>query len=63
MIEQFSPKQLSEQEVATIVDGIIAETGATSMKDMGKVMGMANGKLAGKADGKTISTIIKARLS
>jgi hypothetical protein len=63
VIEQFLPKQLSEQEVATIVDGIIAETGATSMKDMGKVMGMANGKLAGKADGKTISTIIKARLS
>jgi hypothetical protein len=63
VIEQFLPKQLSEQEVATIVDGIIAETGATSMKDMGKVMGMANGKLAGKADGKMISTIIKARLS
>lgn len=63
VIEQFLPKQLSEQEVAAVVEAIIAETGATTMKDMGKVMGMANGKLAGKADGKTISTIIKARLS
>ncbi len=63
VIEQFLPQQLSEEEVAKVVDAIIAETGAASMKDMGKVMGMANGKLAGKADGKTISTIIKARLS
>jgi hypothetical protein len=63
VIEQFLPKQLSEEEVAKVVDAIIAETGAASMKDMGKVMGMANGKLAGKADGKTISTVVKARLS
>ncbi|MFT5436237.1 MAG: hypothetical protein ACI840_000880 [Ulvibacter sp.] len=63
VIEEFLPQQLSEEEVAKVVDTIIAETGSTSMKDMGKVMGMANGKLAGKADGKTISTIIKARLS
>ncbi|MDC1326944.1 GatB/YqeY domain-containing protein [Ulvibacter sp.] len=62
VIEKFLPQQLSEEEVAKVVDAIIAETGATSMKDMGKVMGMANGKLAGKADGKTISTIVKARL-
>jgi uncharacterized protein YqeY len=63
VIEQFLPAQMSEEEVKTVVDSIITETGATSMKDMGKVMGMANTKLAGKADGKTISTIVKARLS
>ncbi|MBL4663232.1 MAG: GatB/YqeY domain-containing protein [Flavobacteriaceae bacterium] len=63
VIEAFLPEQMSEEEVAKIIDEIIAQTGAASMKDMGKVMGMANGKLAGKADGKTISTIIKQRLS
>jgi hypothetical protein len=63
VIEQFLPKQLSEAEVTKVIDAIIAETGASSMQDMGKVMGLANGKLAGKADGKTISTIVKARLS
>jgi uncharacterized protein len=63
VIEQFLPKQLSEEEVAKVVDVIIAETGASSMKDMGTVMGMANERLAGKADGKTISTVVKDRLS
>ena len=63
VIEKFLPEQMSEAEVAKIVDEIIAQTGAASMKDMGKVMGMANAKLAGKADGKTISTVVKARLS
>ncbi len=63
IIENFLPDQLSEEEVATVVDEIIAQTGAESMKDMGKVMGMANKKLAGQADGKTISGIVKARLS
>jgi len=63
VIEQFLPKQLSEEEVAKVVDVIIAETGASSMKDMGTVMGMANERLAGKADGKTISTVVKERLS
>ena len=63
IIENFLPAQLSEEEVAKVVDEIIAETGADSMKDMGKVMGMANKKLVGKADGKTISTIVKQRLS
>ncbi len=63
VIEQFLPEQLSEEEVTKVVDGIIAQTGASSMKDMGKVMGMANSKLAGKADGKTISGIVKARLA
>ncbi len=63
VIEQFLPQQLSEEEVIKIVDAIIAETGASSMADMGKVMGLASAKLAGKADGKTISTAVKARLS
>ncbi len=63
VIEQFLPEQLSEEEVAKIVDEIITQTGASSMKDMGKVMGMTNSKVAGKADGKTISGIVKARLS
>ncbi|MCW9038691.1 GatB/YqeY domain-containing protein [Altibacter sp.] len=63
VIEQFLPEQLSEEEVAKIVNEIIAQTGATSMKDMGKVIGMANSRLAGKADGKTIATVVKSRLS
>lgn len=63
IIEQFLPQQLSEDEVGKIVDEIIAETGASSMADMGKVMGLATAKVAGKADGKTISTAVKKRLS
>jgi len=63
VIERFLPEQLSEEEVAKVVDEVIAQTGAISMKDMGKVMGMANAKLAGKADGKTISGVVKQRLS
>ncbi|HAT65298.1 MAG TPA: glutamyl-tRNA amidotransferase [Flavobacteriaceae bacterium] len=63
VIEQFLPKQLSEAEVEKVVVDIIAKTGASSMADMGKVMGMASGQLAGKADGKTISTIVKSKLS
>ncbi|MFN2260973.1 MAG: GatB/YqeY domain-containing protein [Psychroflexus sp.] len=63
VIEQFLPAQLSEAEIDTTVKEIIAETGATSMKDMGKVMGLASQKLAGQADGKTISKIVKANLA
>jgi len=63
VIEQFLPEQLSEEEVAKMVDEVIAQTGASSMKDMGKVMGIVNGRLAGKADGKTISGVVKERLS
>jgi uncharacterized protein len=63
VIEQFLPEQLDEEEVLKAVDAIIAETGASSMKEMGMVMGMANKKLAGKADGKMIATIVKERLS
>lgn len=63
VIAQFLPAQLSEEEIAQTIDAIIAQTGASSMKDMGKVMGMANGQMAGKADGKTIAMLVKAKLS
>ncbi|MDT7828037.1 GatB/YqeY domain-containing protein [Pricia sp. S334] len=63
VIEQFLPEQLSEEEIEKVVDSSIEATGATGMKDMGKVMGLVSKKLAGQADGKTISTIVKARLS
>ena len=63
VIEQFLPEQMSEAEIEAEVDKIIAETGASGMQDMGKVMGMATGKLAGKADGKTISMIVRKKLS
>jgi len=63
IISQFLPKQMSEEEVVVVVDEVISQTGATTMADMGKVMGMVNSKLAGQADGKTISTLVKQRLS
>jgi uncharacterized protein YqeY len=63
VIEQFLPEQLSIEEVSKIVDEVITQTGAISMKDMGKVMGITNSRLEGKADGKTISGIVKERLS
>lgn len=62
-MEGYLPKQLSEAEVEEIVKGIIAETGASSMADMGKVMGLATKKLAGQADGRTVSTIVKRLLA
>ncbi|WP_055442546.1 GatB/YqeY domain-containing protein [Lacinutrix himadriensis] len=63
VISQFLPAQLSEAEIEKVVVETIAATGAAGMKDMGKVMGMVNQKLAGQADGKTISSIVKAKLS
>lgn len=63
VIEKFLPKQLSAEELKTEVSAIIAESGASSPAEMGKVMGLANKKLAGKADGKTISAIVKELLS
>lgn len=62
VMEEYLPKQLSSEEIEKAVKDIIAQTGATSMKDMGKVMGMAGKLLAGKADGKAISTIVKQLL-
>ena len=63
IIARFLPEQLSEEEVGKFIEIIIAQTGASSMKDMGKVMGMLSKQLAGKADGKTISTLVKQLLS
>ena len=63
VIAQFLPDQLSQQEIEQIVDEIVAKTGAQGIKDMGKVMGMASKEMAGKADGKTISTIVKQKLN
>lgn len=63
VIEKFLPKQLDEAELKEIIKGIIAETGASSPADMGKVMGVASKQLAGKADGKLISGIVKDLLS
>mgnify|MGYP006161677425 FL=1 len=63
VIAKFLPEQLSEEEVKSLIEAIISQTGATSMKDMGKVMGMASKQLAGKADGKTISILVKQLLS
>lgn len=63
VIEKFLPKQLSPEELETEIRSIIAETGAESMKDLGKVMGMASKSLAGKSDGKSISEMVKKLLS
>jgi len=63
VIEKFLPKQLSPEEIKTALAAIIAETGASSPADMGKVMGVATKQLAGKADGKTISALVKELLT
>jgi uncharacterized protein len=63
VIEKFLPKQLSPEEIKAALAAIIAETGASSPADMGKVMGVATKLLAGKADGKTISAMVKELLS
>ena len=63
VIEKFLPRQLSADEIKTAVAKIIADTGASSPADMGKVMGAATKQLAGKADGKTISSLVKELLN
>lgn len=63
IIEEFLPKQLSEEEVREAVKEIIAQVGASGPQDMGKVMGVATKKMAGKADGKLISTLTKEILN
>lgn len=63
VISQFLPVALSDEDVEKVVINIINQIGAQGMKDMGKVMGLANKELAGQADGKTISNIVKAKLS
>ena len=62
VIERFLPKQLSEAEIKEAVAKIIAETGASGIASMGKVMGLASAQLGGTAEGKTISTIVKKLL-
>jgi uncharacterized protein len=62
VIEKFLPKQLGADELKTIIAKIISETGASSPADMGKVMGAATKQLAGQADGKTISAVVKELL-
>ena len=63
VIEEYLPKALSEAEIEVKVKEIIAQTGATTMKDMGRVMGMASKQMAGLADGGTISAIVKRLLA
>lgn len=63
VIEKFLPKQLSAEELKEIISGIIKETGASSPAEMGKVIGVANKQLAGKADGKTIASVVKELLA
>jgi uncharacterized protein len=63
IIEKFLPAQMSAEELKSVIQQVIAETGATSPADMGKVMGIATKKLAGKTDGKSISTMVKELLS
>jgi uncharacterized protein YqeY len=63
VIERFLPKQMDENDIKIALTGIIEEAGASSPADMGRVMGLAMKKLSGKADGKTISRIVKALLA
>lgn len=63
VIEKFLPKQLGEDELKTIISGIITESGASSPADMGKIMGLATKKVAGRADGKMVSAIVKQLLA
>lgn len=62
VIQKYLPEQMSDEELTQIVKGIIIETGASSVKDIGKVMGLASKKLAGKADNKSVSEKVKQLL-
>lgn len=63
ILKEFLPKQMDKEELTEEIKAIIEQTGANSMRDMGKVMGVANKKFAGKADGKTISSLVKELLA
>lgn len=63
VIQEYLPAQLSAEELENVIRGIIAESGAASMKDMGKVMGVATKQLAGKAEGRAVSEMVKKLLS
>lgn len=62
IINQFLPEALGEEEIEKVVTAVINQVGAESMKDMGKVMGIVSKQLAGQADGKTISTLVRSKL-
>lgn len=62
IIEKYLPEQMTDEEVIAVVKQVIAETGATGIKDMGKVMGLASKQIAGKADNKMIAEIVKRLL-
>ena len=62
IIEAYLPEQMSEEDIANVISTIISQTGASSMKDMGKVMGMAAKQLAGKADNSLVSKIVREKL-
>ncbi|QNK62076.1 GatB/YqeY domain-containing protein [Pedobacter sp. PAMC26386] len=63
VISQFMPQQLSKEEVEVLIAKLITESGANTVKDMGRIMGLANKELAGKADGKLIAEIVKNQLA
>lgn len=63
MLESFLPQPLSEEEIATLIDSAIADTGAAGMQDMGKVMGVIKAKAEGRADMGKVSGLIKQKLS
>ncbi len=63
VIDEFLPQQMDEDELAALVDAAIAETGATSMRDMGRVMGLVTQRAEGRADGKAASDLVRSRLS
>ena len=62
ILEEYLPKQLSDDEISQVIEDIIAQSGATSAKDIGKVIGAAMQQLKGKADGKKVQEMVKARL-
>jgi len=63
VLERYLPEQMDEEALKQYLQGVIAKTGASSMRDMGKVMGVASKELAGKADGRTISSVVKSLLA
>ncbi|TRO83214.1 GatB/YqeY domain-containing protein [Desulfuromonas acetexigens] len=63
VIQEFLPQQLSEEEIKTIIEAAVAETGAASARDMGKVMKIVSAKTVGRADGRMVSELVKARLA
>lgn len=63
ILQAYLPKQLTESEIGVIIDGIINEIGSSEMKQMGKVMGLFNGRYSGLADGKIVSAIVKSKLN